>query len=158
MRLPTISAQEFRNQTIIELHQSGKSQIEIAKLVGCTQAWVSKMLSRYAEQGREGLKSKGKAKGAKPKLDLSQLQRLEVLLLEGALSHDFATDNWTRERIASLILKEFQVSYHPSHISKLMRKIGFSLQVPISHSYRKDEKAVQKWKSKTLKQIKKSSR
>ena len=158
MRLPTTSAQEFRNRTIIELHQSGQKQSSIAQHLGCTQAWVSKIISRYRQEGAAGLESRGKAKGAKSRLDSPQLDRLESLLLEGALSHGFATDNWTRERIASLILKEFQVSYHPSHISKLMQKIGFSLQIPTSHSYRKDEKAVQEWKTQTLPEIKKSSK
>lgn len=156
MRLPTTSAQEFRNRTIIELHQSGKAQTEIAQLVGCTQAWVSKIINRYAKEGLKGLTSRGKAKGAKPRLDSVQLEHLESLLLDGALEHGFATDNWTRERIASLILKEFQVNYHPSHISKLMKKIGFSLQVPIGHSYRKDDRAVQEWKAQALPSIKKS--
>lgn len=156
MRLPTTSAQGFRNRTIIELHGSGKTQSAIAALVGCTQAWVSKIISRYPEEGPKGLTSRGKAKGARARLDSAQPKLLEAFLLEGALLHGFATDNWARERIAGLVLKEFQVSCHPSHISKLMRKIGFSLQVPVSRSYRKDEKAVEEWKAQTLPAIKKS--
>lgn len=156
MRLPTTSAQEFRNRTIIELQQSGKNQTEIAQLVGCSQAWVSKIIKRYSKEGSQGLTSKGKAKGAKSRLDAVQLKELASFLLDGALEHGFATDNWTRKRIAKLIAKEFQVNYHPSHISKLIRKLGFSLQVPISHSYRKDDKAVAEWKTQTLPSIKKS--
>lgn len=106
MRLSTTSAQEFRNRTIIELHHSGKTQAEIAQHVACTQAWVSKIINRYAQEGSKGLTSRGKAKGAKSRLDSVQLKELESLLLDGALEHGFSTDNWTRERIASLILKE----------------------------------------------------
>lgn len=157
MRLSTTSGQEFRNRTIVELYESGKTQKEIAELTDCTQAWVSKILNRYRLEGSKGLLSKGKAKGAKSKLDSIQLEQLKQFLLAGALEHGFATDNWTRERIAALILKEFEVRYHPAHISWIMQKIGFSKQKPVTRSYRKDEKAVKEWKTKTLPSLKKST-
>ena len=158
MRLSTTSAQEFRNRTLVELYESGKTQKEIASLMDCSQAWVSKVLRRYRIEGPKGLLSKGKAKGATSKLTILQLENLKQLLLEGALNHGFVTDNWTRERIAALILKKFEVSYHPAHISWVMRKIGYSKQKPITHSYRKDKEAVEEWKTKTLPALKKSIR
>ena len=83
MRLTTTSAQEFRNRTIVELYESGKTQSEIAKLSDCTQAWVSKVLKRYRQEGSKGLQSRGKAKGAKSRLDSTQLEQLKDLLLQG---------------------------------------------------------------------------
>lgn len=156
MRLSEISAQEFRYRTVVELHKEGKTQIEISNLVDCSQAWVSKILTRYKREGEAGLSVKGKAKGAPSKLSELQFSELPKLLKEGALKHGFPTDNWTRERIASLILDKFSVSYHPAHISRLMQKLGFSLQKPQSKSYRKDEKAAKKWKDEDLPELKKS--
>lgn len=157
MRLPNTSSQEFRNRTILELRKSGKPQGEIAQLVGCSQAWVSKILRRHEEEGPKGLQSRGKAKGAASRLSPEQFGLLRGLLLKGALAHGFATDNWTRKRIAALIFREFKVDYHPGHISWIMRKIGFSLQKPKSRSYRKDEAAVHQWKTRVLPSLKKST-
>ena len=99
---------------------------------------------------------KGKAKGAQSKLSTDQFTLLRELLLQGALHHGFETDNWTRERIAQLIMDKFQVSYHAAHISRLMKKMGFSSQKPRTRSYRKDELQVQHWKTEQLPRIKKS--
>ena len=156
MKLKTTSAQEFRFRTIVELYQSGKTQQEIAQAVDCSQVWVSKVLKRYKTQGDSGLQVKGKAPGASPKLTTGQFSQLKTLLNQGALIHGFATDNWTRERIAQLINKRFGVSYHPAHISRLMKRLGFSLQKPRTRSYRQDQEQVQIWKNKQLPALKKS--
>ena len=158
MKLKESSAQEFRFRTIVELRELGKTQASIAQIVGCSQVWVSKVLERYKTQGEKGIQVKGKAPGATPKLTEKQFSKLKPLLLQGALKHGFETDNWTRERIAKMILDKFSVSYHPAHISRLMRKLGFSLQKPKSKSYRKDEQEVEQWKNEKLPALKKSKK
>ena len=155
MKLNSNSASEFRNQRILDLHKKGKTQQIIAQALGCSQAWVSKILTRYREEGEEGLKIK-KAKGAESKMTIMEIEQLKELLIEGALQHGFPTENWTRERIAALIKNQFNVVYHPAHVSRIMQKIGFSLQKPQSKSYRQDEQSVKDWKTKELPQIKKS--
>jgi len=70
--------------------------------------------------------------------------------------HGFETDNWTRERMAQLVLRHFGVSYHPAHMSKIMKKIGFTVQKPKTKSYRKDEQSVRKWREEQLPELKKS--
>lgn len=156
MRLSGKSAQDFRNQQIVELDASGYNQVQISKMLSCSQAWVSKILRRYEKDGQSGILSGQNQKGLKQRISQEQLTQLEEFLLEGALHHGFATDNWTRERIAELIKQKFNISYHPSHISRIMKQIGFSLQKPITKSYKQDKKAVAKWKNETLPALKKS--
>jgi len=155
MRLKGDSAVEYRFELIIKLHKEGKKQQQIADLAGCSQPWVSKVLHRYKAKGKGGLKIKGKARGKKALLSSVQLRRLKTLLLNGALHQGFATDNWTRARIANTIEQHFSVHYRAAHISKLMRRIGFSLQKPKRISFKKDQKQVIKWKEQTLPQLKK---
>ena len=156
MKLQDLSAQEFRFRTIVELYKSGKTQVQIAQLVNCSQPWISEVLKRYKNLGEQGLKPKGKAKGASSKLTTDQIEELKSLIVQGALAHGFATDNWTRKRIAELILVNYDVSYDPAYISRLMRKIGFSLQKPIAKSYRKDEEQALQWINERLPDLKKS--
>jgi transposase len=155
MRLTSDASVEFRFSLIAKLHQEGKSQVVIAHLLNCSQSWVSKFLKRYREQSDSALKVKHGTKGKKASLPSEQLEELKQLLLKGALHYGFPTDNWTRERIAFLIEQQFSVQYHPSHISKVMRRIGFTLQKPKRRSFKKDETAVKTWKAQTLPGLKK---
>lgn len=156
MITPARSAQRFRLLTIVRMYELCKPQREIAQIVDCCQSWVSRVLKRYKSLGLEGLLSEGKTRGPRSKLDTQELQCLSTMLIKGALSYGFKTDNWTRERIAKLIKDHFCVSYHPAHISRLMRKLGFSLQKPKARSYGKDDLEVVKWKKEHLPQLKKS--
>lgn len=155
MKLVSEAAQEYRFDVILKLRAEGRTQQSIAELAQCSQCWVSKVLVRAKSVDNRSLKV-SHATGQVCRLSDSQLASLKLLLVEGALKHDFATDNWTRERIAELIQTQFSVVYHVSHISKLMQKIGFSLQKPEHRSYRKDDQAVAQWLSETLPALKKS--
>lgn len=158
MRLTSDASVEFRLERIVKLHEQGRSQTEVASLLDCSQAWVSKVLQRYSEQGAAALKVRKGTRGKAALLSAVQLERLKGLLREGALHHGFSTDNWTRERIAHLIERQFSVHYHPAHISRLMQRIGFTLQKPKRKSFKKDEQAVQKWRTETLPALKKKGR
>ena len=155
MRLENQASTEFRYQLIVKLHLEGNSQTSIAKLVNCSQAWVSKILKRYKTDGEKAFRVKGIPPGKKSKLSQDQLRTLGQLLLQGAIDHGFETDNWTRVRVAQVIEQHFGVRYSAAHISRIMKKIGFSSQKPQSRSYRKDEQQARIWKNETLPQIKK---
>jgi transposase len=157
MRLKGDAAQEYRFALIARLSAEGKKQSEIAAVVQCSQSWVNEVLKRHKLLGGGALKVKGKALGKAPKLSGAELSNLQQMLLSGALHHGFETDNWSRERVWSLIKDKFGVSFHVSHMSKLLRQIGFTLQKPLGRSYRKDDGAEREWKDKTLPALKKST-
>lgn len=70
------------------------------------------------EQGEEGLHGKIAA-GQQARQTPEQLEQLPGLLEQGAEAHGFARAVWTTERVAGLIKKQFGVSYHPAHMSRL---------------------------------------
>ena len=155
MRLKSDASVEYRFELMIKLVEEGRSQTAIAQLLGCSQSWVSKFLKRYRTEGHSALKVRHAPRGKASRLSAVQFEGLAQLLLEGALHHGFPTDNWTRERIAALIRQQFSISYHPSHISKLMRRLGFTLQKPRRRSFKKDEAQVRQWREQTLPDLKK---
>jgi transposase len=71
---------------------------------------------------------------------------LPELLERGAEAHGFRGEVWTCERVAIVIRKEFGVSYHPAHVSRVVRALGLSLQKPQRLSEQRDEEAIDKWK------------
>jgi transposase len=107
-------------------------------------------------QGELMFETKDEARGKVCRLDEAALKKLETMLLKGALFYNFQTDNWTRERIKKLINDHFSISYSAAHISKIMRKLGFSLQKPMHKSYQKPEQDVKEWKENILPSLKKS--
>ena len=55
-----------------------------------------------------------------------------------------------------MIRKEFGVSYHPAqHVSRLVRKLGLSLQKPMRRANQRDEEAIERWKEERWPSLKK---
>lgn len=155
MRLETKEAQEFRLQQIYTMSQNGYPQTEIAELTDCTQSWVSQILKRAREEGVESLQAKESKAGNKAALGEDELFDLGEILDAEARAYGFETDGWTRKRVAKVILERYGVKHHPSHVSRILAKIGFTRQKATSKHYRKDEKAVKKWYEETLPDLKK---
>jgi transposase len=155
MRLETKEAQEFRLQQIYTMAQNGYTQNEIAKLTDCTQSWVSQIIKRVAEEGVESLQAKESNAGKKPALGEEELVRLSEVLDAEARASGFETDGWTRKRVAQVIYERYGVRHHPSHISRILAKIGFTRQKPQREDYRKDEQAVREWYRRDLPKLKK---
>ena len=77
------------------------------------------------------------------------------LLERGAEAHGFRGDVWTCERVATVIRKEFGVSYHPAHVSRLLKALRQSLQKPQRLSEQREEEAIDNWKDKKWPSLKK---
>ena len=42
--------------------------------------------------------------------------------------------------------REFGVSYHPAHVSRLLKRVRLSLQKPSRRANQRDEEAIERWK------------
>jgi transposase len=51
-----------------------------------------------------------------------------------------------RERVDEVIRREFWVSYHPAHVSRLLGKLRLSLQRPERIADHRHEEAIEHWK------------
>jgi transposase len=80
---------------------------------------------------------------------------LPELVAQGAQAHGFRGDVWTCERVAIVIRKEFGVSYHPAHVSRLLKALRQSLQKPQRRAEQRDEEAIENWKEKKWPSLKK---
>jgi transposase len=68
--------------------------------------------------------------GRPRKLGEAECRRLLKLLRKGPKVHGHPTDRWTLKQIARLIHREFGVEYHPNHVWRLLRRCGWSRQIP----------------------------
>ncbi len=146
---------EGRRLRAFELKQQGWNQREIARALGVTEGAVSQWMQRAREEGGVEALKKRTSPGAPPRLSEQQRAQLKELLARGAPAHGFRGDVWTCARVAKVIRKEFGVSYHPAHVSRLVRALGLSLQKPVRRAIQRDEEAIGHWKEERWPELKK---
>jgi transposase len=145
---------EGRRLGALELKERGWKQTEIADALGVTEGAVSQWMKRATEEGVEGLRHKPPP-GATPRLSEDERAKLPELLAQGAEAHGFRGEVWTCERVAIVIRREFGVSYHPAHVSRLLKASRQSLQKPQRRAEQRDEEAIEHWKEKKWPSLKK---
>jgi transposase len=109
-----------------------------------------------AKHAQAGLDAKPHPGGSHPKLSLQQCHHLIDLLRQGARTHGFRSALWTLARIIIVIERHFGVSYCPSGVWHLMRRLQWSPQKPERRARERDEQAIQKWPTHDWPRIKKS--
>src|SRR5215216_4897538 len=145
---------EGRRLRAFELKEQGWKQTDIADALGVSEGAVSQWMKRAREKGVEGLRHKPPP-GAPPRLSEDERARLPELLAQGAQAHGFRGDVWTCERVAEVIRRELGVSYHPAHVSRLLKKLRLSLQKPERRANQRDEEAIENWKEQEWPSLKK---
>ena len=146
---------EARRRRALQLLQSDASLREVARQIGCHASSVMRWRDRLRMLGEEGLKV-GSSPGRPPRLSSQQRKRLLSDLLKGPGAFGWRTEVWTTARIAQLIEKEFQVTYHPDHIGRMMHALGWSHQKPERRALQRNEAAIADWKAKNWTRVKKT--
>lgn len=145
---------EGRRLRAWELHQQGWKQKDIAAALGVSPGAVSQWIARGRAQGGASLRHHTPP-GAPARLTAEQREQLKMLLACGAETFGFRGDVWTTARVAALVKREFQVTYHPAHISRLLRALGWSVQQPIERASQRDEAAIRAWREERWPALKK---
>jgi len=145
---------EGRRLRAWELKREGWPQQRIAEALGVSKGAVSQWMKRAHQGGVQALKRQP-APGASPRLSEEQRTKLPELLERGAEAHGFRGNVWTCKRVAIVILKEFGISYHPAHVSRLLKKMRLSPQKPSRRANQRNEEAIENWKNQRWPQLKK---
>lgn len=77
---------------------------------------------------------------------LATTDPLPELLKRGPEAFGFRGDVWTRERVATVIRREFGVSYHPGHVGRLLKALKWTRQKPVRRARQRNEETIQRWK------------
>jgi len=149
--------QEGRRRRGWELKQQGWKQRDIAAALGVTPGAVSQWLRRAREGGAEALR-RHPAPGPTSKLTAEQMAQLPRLLESGAEAYGYRGQVWTTKRVADVIRRAFGVSYHPAHVSRLLRAVRLSVQQPIERATQRDEQAIAAWRDEQWPTLKKRPR
>lgn len=139
------------------LLEKGYSQSEVARRVGAHRQSVSQWAAELQEKGRAGLKKAGRA-GRKPRLSPDQRRKIEQGLKQGPGALGYGTSLWTSARVAHLIERECGVAYHPGHVWRILRQLGWSCQRPTGRALERNEEKIRQWKQKRWPELKKGQK
>ena len=146
---------EVLRRRCVALQQQGWKQVAIAQALRMTQGWVSRTLTKFRQQGQDGLAWQ-KQPGAKPRLTHEQLIQLVAELNQGAEHHGFPGHVWTRPRVNEVIKKLFGVSYDPSQVGRILKKVEWTRQKPQRKARQQNQQRVEQWREERLPELKKS--
>jgi len=126
------------------LNSEGHTSGELAKILQAPRSKVSEWLQRYESQGVHGL-LEGYRSGRPSELTELQRQQLGDILDSGPVAYGLDSGIWTSPMITWVMEEEFGVQYHPGHVRKVLRDLGFSVQRPRRVLARADAAAQDRW-------------
>jgi transposase len=63
---------------------------------------------------------------------------------------------WTLQRVAEVIEAETGIAYHPGHVWRLLRQMGWSRQRPARRAIERDDEAIANWVKNDWPRVKKT--
>jgi transposase len=157
----TAKARQRREAVRLEaaaLFGKGVKPREVARQlrVSCKSAY--QWHQAWKQGGAAALGSRG-PHGQRCKLSVRCQEKLAAYLDQGPAAHGWDEDQvWTGARVATLIGRKFHVSYSVSGATRLMRRLGFTPQMPARRSAERDEQAVAAWREGTWAEVKEPGR
>jgi transposase len=135
----------------IEKHTSG----DIAALLKVNRSNVPVWINNWNNHGAVGL-LEGHRRGRRSALSAEDKVRLGDIIESGPVAYGLNTGVWTSKIITQIIEEEFGVGFHPGHVRKILKKIGFSVQRPTYRLVNADAKKKNKWIRYTYPNLKKT--
>jgi transposase len=137
------------------LFDDGATQAEVARRLGVSRVSAMRWYRVWLKDGRGGL-GRALPLGRPSRLRPHQLKRIEAVLLKGPQSQGYTTELWTLPRVAVVVERVSGVRYHPGHVWRVLRGLGWSLQRPTLRARERDEEAIARWKRQSWPRAKKT--
>ncbi|MFE9127835.1 winged helix-turn-helix domain-containing protein [Streptomyces sp. NPDC007148] len=145
--------EEIRMQAV-ELFEERVKVPRIARELRVSEKSVYQWRRAWKTGGREALRSKG-APGYDCRLGPHLQARLAAWLDEGPAAHGWTEDQvWTAARVRTLIGRRFHISYSVSGVTRLLHRMGYSVQMPARPAAERDEDAITAWREATWQEVK----
>ncbi|MGI8594486.1 MAG: IS630 family transposase [Solirubrobacteraceae bacterium] len=157
--LPSDVQAELR-RTAVRLVGEGRSQVEVAGLLGVSRDAVGNWVVAHRRGGDRALDARRRGRrGGHTKLTQLQQQKIARLIvgnnpdqlkLPGFL--------WTRALVRDLIAQQFQLEVGEDTAGRYLRTWGFSPQKPMRRAYEQSDEAVRRWLQERYPEIEKRAR
>ncbi len=151
----------FKISKSLLLFAKNNDIVDIAELFQVNTRTIYNWISRFMVERFSwllGLHYRGR--GAKSKLTEEQMKKIYDLVVDGPENYGFDCGVWNSPMIAEVILREFNVTYNPRYLCRLLKKIGLSFQKAAFEAERTDDnkKKRKEWVDKTWPEILKKAK
>lgn len=140
---------------IVEWDKKGKTQQEIAELLGSSQASVSRLLTKYKRKGTV----KNLPRSGRP----TKLTKQNLVRIKNKISTEIKEVNneycsVSTKQILNIIHQEIGETYSLRHVERIMHRLGFSLITPRPQHIRHDQNKVDTFRDEFKKNFNRSMR
>jgi transposase len=153
-RPQTTNWKERRRFHALKLKRKKWKQRDIATALDVSEGAVSQWLKTATEEGEKGLQAHPHT-GRTPELSIEQKQLIPDFLSHGAEAYGFRGEVWTCARIRKVIEWEYGVSYHKSHVARLLKDLKWTPQTPVERATQRNELAITQWRNEIWVEMKK---
>ncbi len=115
---------ETRRRLAAKMLLKGKGIREVARQISAAPSSVKRWKDALESGGSEALNAKPHT-GRPPRLTRPQRLKLDKLLRKGPRAANLRTEYWTCGHVGKLIRRNFGVRYHPDHVSRILRALGW---------------------------------
>lgn len=148
-------AMERRRKRAAVMFRRGTPQGDVARELEVSRQSVSRWHAEWMVGGPQALRGAGRA-GRLPRLDEADLKKVERRLLKGPIANGYPTELWTLERVAEVIEETTGVRYHPGHVWRVLRQLGWSRQRPARRALERNDEAIAHWAKHEWPRVKKT--
>lgn len=135
---------EWRRLRAWDLDRHGWQHCSIAEVLGVSERVVRRWLGMARREGPRALLSHP-SPGRPPRLKPEQRDLIPDFLWHGAEAYGFRGDLWTCGRVAKVLHEELGVVYHPGHVSRILKDLGWTPQIPITRAIQRNEGEIERW-------------
>jgi transposase len=118
---------------------------EIAHFLKAPRSKVSFWLQQYEKKGIERL-LEGHRSGRPSGLSEEQEVQLADIIESGPVAYGFLGGVWTSPMVTRVVKEEFDRTYHPGHVRKILHRLGFSVQRPKRQLANADVDLLARWR------------
>ncbi len=140
-------------ELILKWANDGKTQQQIADLVGCNQSAISRLRVKYNKTGN--LKNLPRS-GRPTPLTKKTLAQLKAEFRKEALAANKKFCSVEVKQFSQIIEKKVNKKYSTRHVERILRKLNFSRITPRAQHIKNDPKKVAEVRREFKKNLKKS--
>jgi transposase len=138
--------------SVCEAIEGGQSPSLVAEISGFSRSSVFAWWRTYREDGPEALRTR-ETPGPAARLSEQQMVDLYLELTREGRRGSSLLKLWTREMVADLIEREFEIGVSLVTATRVLERLGVSPQPLLRRAYERDPKKTQAWRDTAFPQI-----
>ena len=138
----------------IALSIEGRTTSQIAQFLKVHRSSIPLWIEQWNQHREQGL-LEGQRAGRPGGLNHGQREQLQDILDSGPVAYGLETGIWTSPVVSRVIADEFNLRYHPGHVRKLLKQLGYSVRRPTTRLVQADPDRKNRWVRYTHPRLKK---